>query len=330
MSSICSLMTSLDDAIQVVEMPREDAESTGNRQAADVLKLLEVLQATKVGLTVTELMARTGKSRRSIERLLHELKSYDDKLVANNLDSDHHLTKRYRLAGALPASMLSLGAVDCAALESLLETLPSGSERQALTKLLAAQNLAGVSASIDQETLIERVAYLGRVGPKATISHHILATLERAIQGFERLSLVYQTPDKGKPTPRTVEPLGLIYSRFGYLVARQARTVKTFRFELIEDVQRTGQVFDAGRFNLKAWAAESFGVYHGDELKTWKIVFSPKVAARAASVQFHPSERKIRLPDGSLQVTLRCRGERELRHELEFHPDWQGEVKINE
>lgn len=308
-------------------MPREDGESTGNRQAADVLKLLKELQSTRLGLTVSELMKKTGKSRRSIERLLHELKSYDDKLVANNLDGDHHLTKRYRLVGGLPASMLSLGAVDCAALESLLETLPSGSERQALTKLLAAQNLAGVSASIDQETLIERVAYLGRVGPKATISPAILSTLERAIQGFERLTLVYRTPQNGNPSPRTVEPLGLIYSRFGYLVAREGRTVKTFRFELIEEVQRTGEVFDAGRFNLKAWAAESFGIYHGDELKTYRIVFSPKVAARAASVQFHPSERKRVLSDGSLELILRCRGERELRWELS-HPDWMGEVRI--
>lgn len=308
-------------------MAREDGESTGNRQAADVLELLKVLQATRLGLTVSELMARTGKSRRSIERLLHELKSYDDKIVANNLERDHHRTKRYRLVGCLPASMLALTAIDRAALESLLETLPSGSERQALTKLLAAQNLAGVSASIDQETLIERVAYLGRVGPKTTIPAHILTTIEKAIQAFERLTLVYQTPQKGKTVPRTVEPLGLIYSRFGYLVARQGRTVKTFRFELIEDLQRTGEMFDAGTFNLKAWAQESFGIYHGDELKTWRIIFSPRVAARAGSVSFHPSERKIWLSDGSLHMTLRCRGERELLHEMQ-HPDWAGEVIV--
>jgi predicted DNA-binding transcriptional regulator YafY len=243
------------------------------------------------------------------------------------LDSDHHLTKRYSLRNALPAGMLGLSALDRAALESLLETLPGGSERQALSKLLAAQSLAGVSSSIDQETLIERVAYLGRIGPKATISHHILATLERAIQGFERLTLVYRTPDKGNPSPRTVEPLGLIYSRFGYLIARHEGKVKTFRFELIDDVRQTGETFDAENFNLKAWAAESFGIWHSDELKTWRIVFSPKVAERAASVSFHPSERKTRLPSGSLQVTLRCRGERELRHELS-NPDWMGEVQI--
>lgn len=309
-------------------MPRKDAESTGNRQAADLLKLLEMLQSTRIGLTVSQLMEKTGKSRRSIERLLHELKKCGDQFLDNNLDTDHHLTRRYKLSGVLPASILRLNAVDQAALESLLETLPSGSERRALTKLLASQNMAGVSASIDQETLINRVAYLGRVGPKTTIPSEILTTIEKCIQGFERLSLVYRTSNAAKLASRTVEPLGLIYSRFGYLVARQGRTLKTFRFELIEDVQRTGEIFDAKNFNLKAWAAESFGVYHGDDLKTHHITFSPRVADRAAGVQFHPSERKMRLADGSLLVILRCRGHRELLHEMQ-HPDWQGEVTIS-
>lgn len=299
----------------------------GNRQAGTLLQFILLLQADRAGRTIAELMREMECSRRTVVRLLEELRSWGLKEERGVRDSDHHLTKRYSLRNGLPAGMLGLSGVDRAALESLLESLPGGSERQALAKLLAAQSSAGVSVSIDQETLIERVAYLGRVGPKTTIAAPILSTIERAIQGFERLTLVYRTPQKGKAVPRTVEPLGIIYSRFGYLVARQGRTVKTFRFELIEDVQRTGEVFDAGRFNLKAWAAESFGIYHGDELKTYRILFSPKVADRAASVQFHPSERKSRLPDGSLQVTLRCRGERELLHELQ-HADWAGEVKI--
>lgn len=298
----------------------------GNAQAAQLLSLITHLQASSTGRTIAELMAEMECSRRTVVRLLEELQSWGLEERQRVLDSDHHLTKRYRLRAALPAAMLGLSAVDRAALESLLYALPGGSERVALSKLLAAQSSAGVSASVDQETLIERVAYLGRVGPKAHIPLHILAVLERGIQGFERLTLVYRTPQKRKPAPRTVEPLGLIYSRFGYLVARQGHVVKTFRLELIESVQLTGEMFDARGFNLKAWAAESFGIFHGDALKTWRFVFSPRVADRAESVQFHPSERKMRLPDGSLLLILRCRGERELLHEMQ-HPDWAGEVK---
>ncbi|PWL19805.1 MAG: hypothetical protein DCO81_07730 [Candidatus Aquiluna sp. XM-24bin5] len=299
----------------------------GNRQAAQLLKILTRLQASSYGLTVAELMQELECSRRTVLRLLEELRSWGLSERKGVLDSDHHLTKRYSLRNALPAGMLGLADVDRAALESLLQSLPSGSERHALSKLLAAQSLAGVSSTVDRETLIERVAYLGRVGPKTEVQPHLLATLERAIQGFERLSLVYRKPQDRNPAPRRVEPLGLVYSRFGYLVARQARKVKTFRLELIQSVALTGDVFDAGRFNLKAWASESFGIYHGDELKTWRIKFSPRVADRAESVQFHVSERKTRLSDGSLLVTLKCKGESELRWELS-HPDWLGEVEI--
>lgn len=300
----------------------------GNAQAAQLLKLMTYLQASTIGRTISELMAEMECSRRTVVRLLEELKNWGLEEEKGVLDSDHHLTKRYRLRAALPAAMLGLSALDRASLESLLDSLPGGSERLALSKLLAAQSSAGVSASVDQETLIERVAYLGRVGPKADIAPHILATLERAIQGFERLTLLYRTPQKRKPAPRTVEPLGLIYSRFGYLVARQGRVVKTFRLELIESVELSGEIFDARGFNLKAWAAESFGIYHGDELKTWRFIFSPKAASRAKDIRFHPSERKALLPDGSLLLILKCRGERELLHEMQ-HPDWAGEVQLD-
>jgi predicted DNA-binding transcriptional regulator YafY len=299
----------------------------GNRQAGELLKFITLLQSSTIGRTIPEMMSEMECSRRTVIRLLEELKNWglDDRTCV--LDSDHHLTKRYRLRNALPAAMLGLSTVDRGALESLLKTLPSGSDRKALSKLLAAQSLAGVSSSIDQETLIERVAYLGRVGPKITVSPAITATLERAIQGFERLEMVYKTPHESKPIARTVEPLGLIYSRFGYLVARQSGVVKTFRFEQIKSTRLTGELFEAGRFNLKDWADESFGIFHGDELKTHVMEFSPKVADRAESVRFHSSEKKERLKDGSLRITLRCRGHKELMWELS-HPDWQGHVTI--
>jgi hypothetical protein len=105
--------------------------------------------------------------------------------------------------------------------------------------------------------------------------------------------------------------------------------VRTYRLNCIERVELAGRTFTPPAwFNLKTWAAESFGIFHGDELKTWRITFSPRVAARASSILFHPSELKTWLPDGSLQLTIRCRGSRELLHEMQ-HPDWAGEVEID-
>lgn len=68
----------------------------------------------------------------------------------------------------------------------------------------------------------------------------------------------------------------------------------------------------------------------GEQQSYFGLALVPAVVgARAASITFHPSERKRVLPDGSLELMLRCRGELELRWELS-HPDWQGEVTIDE
>ena len=295
----------------------------------EMLELATELQASSIGLTIQELMVRTERSRRTVERMMENLKNLGLEAEPYSLDKDHHLTKRWKLSGALPAPLLKLDAVERSTLETLLETLPSSTERVALSKLLAAQRPAGTTIAIDQDTLIERTAHLGRVGPRSAVSETLMRTLEKAIQGFEELDISYQSIGKKKPSTRRVQPLGMLFGRFGYLVANTAdRGILTYRLNLIEEAKLTGEMFESPKeFNLKEWAAESFGIYHGDELLEVKLRFSASVADRAESVRFHSSQISKRLPDGSLQVILRCRGHRELFWEL-CHPDWAGKVQI--
>lgn len=98
--------------------------------------------------------------------------------------------------------------------------------------------------------------------------------------------------------------------------------------DLIEEAERTSVEFEYPKnFNLKEWSAESFGIYHGDELLEVNLRFDASVADRAERVKFHSSQIATRLPDGSLQVILKCRGHQELFWEL-CHPDWAGHVRI--
>ena len=77
---------------------------------------------------------------------------------------------------------------------------------------------------------------------------------------------------------------------------------------------------------MRAWAADSFGIYHGDDILDVRLRFTGEAAKRAERVRFHPSQ-KIRRLRGGLIVQLRCQGHRELIHEL-CHPDWLGKVTI--
>lgn len=298
-------------------------------QLRDMILLAQELSASSRGLTMAEMMAFTERSRRTVERMIQGLFELGIEPFPSQAEGEHHLLLRWRLTKPLPAPLVALEEGERLALEGVAVTMPEGPARRALVKLLASQQ-SGVATgvAVDAHTLIDRTAYTGFVGPRYVGSETLIGQLERAIQGFEELKLRYLKDGEEAASVRRVKPLGLLFGRFGYLVCLQGREIRTFRMNCIEGVELVGKAFKPPSwFDLKAWAAESFGIFHGDELKTWRIVFSPKVADRAASVSFHPSERKRVLDDGSLLLTLRCRGERELLHELS-HADWHGEVRI--
>jgi predicted DNA-binding transcriptional regulator YafY len=298
----------------------------------DLLDLATNLRASSGGLTMAQMMTLTERSRRTVERMLDGLFELGLETETGQAVGEHHLLKRWRLTQPLPAPLVALHEAERLALEGVALTMPDGPARRALVKLLASQrSRVATGVAIDAHTLIDRTAYTAFLGPRYVGSETLIAQCERAIFGFEELSIRYRKDGEEAASAVRVKPLGLLFGRFGYMVGlASGKGVRTYRLNCIEAVELAGRTFTPPAwFNLKAWAAESFGIYHGDELKTWRIVFSPRVAARAASVQFHPSEQKRVLPDGSLEVTLRCRGERELLHEMQ-HPDWLDEVNIYE
>jgi predicted DNA-binding transcriptional regulator YafY len=261
---------------------------------AKLCELLETaleLQASSLGLTIDQLMERTGRSRKSVERMLAGLAEVGLEAEASRLESDHHLTKRWRLRADLPGLLLSLQPQERGALERHLQTVTDGTTSRALSKLLAAQKPLANHIAIDEEELIARTAHIGRTGPRTQANEAHMAIFERAIQGFESLKIRYRTQGRPRASWRTVDPLGLLFGRFGYLVAARKGQPATYRLDL--------------KIRLR---------------------FIGEAAKRAEKVRFHPSQ-KMRRARGELVVDLRCQGHRELIHEL-CHPDWLGQVKI--
>lgn len=293
----------------------------------EMLGLALELQASSLGLTIEQLMERTGRSRKTVERMLNGLADMGLEVEPSRLDSDHHLTKRWRLSGNLPRPLMSLQPQERSALERHLQTLTDTTTSRALSKLLGNQKPLSNHLAIDEEELIARTAHIGRTGPRTQANEAHMAIFERAIQGFERLEIHYRTQGRPRSSWRSIDPLGLLFGRFGYLVAAREGQPATYRLDLIEDVRPTGRIFEAyANWNMKSWSADSFGIYHGDEILDIRLQFNGEAAKRAEKVRFHPSQ-KMRRTRGTLIVDLRCQGHRELIHEL-CHPDWLGQVKI--
>ena len=294
----------------------------------DVLHLATELQASSIGLTIEEMMDRTERTRSTVERMLAALTELGLEPELSRLEEDHHLTKRWKLYGGLSSEVLALDEPERMALDRHLHTLPDGPEAKALTKLLAGQKPLSPHLAVDQAELIDRTFYVGSVGPKISVSEILMRRLEKAIQGFEKLELLYHAAGATKASWRTVEPLGLLFSRFDYLVARMRGSPVTFRLDLILRAKPTGKYFQAAnRDAFKIWANESFGVYHGDKAIDVKLRFTGEAARRARNVVFHPSQRMRQGRGKSLILEMKCRGHWELIHEI-CHPDWLGNVEI--
>lgn len=300
----------------------------------DMVQLCGHLQARSMGLTITELMQLTERSRKTVERMLGTLIGLG-LVEANHIrDSDHHLTKRWRLEGSADAPIhlfMNIEPLEKVALERLLNSLDGGPAQRGLTKMLSVQKPLSRHLVNDLDEFIERDAHIGRVGPKSHVRNAIMQVLEPAVVGSEQVRLRYKSELKRRASARIINPHGFLFGRFSYLVASTTKgELRIYRLDLIEDAEALGTYFEEPKtWSFKQWVQESFGVFHGDEKLQVKILFAPTVAKRAESIQFHSSQTSKRQKDGSLLVTLTCKGHRELIHEL-LHPDWLGNFQILE
>ena len=158
-----------------------------------------------------------------------------------------------------------------------------------------------------------------------------MSKFENAILEYETRGVKYRTTGEARFSWRDFEPLGLLFGRFGYLEAslsKTAMTPLTYRLDLIEGLRDLSDIFEEpDDSDFKEWAKESFGIFHGDDLLDIKLRFTGEAAKRAEKISFHPSQKMSKGRGGSTIIELRCRGHRELIHEL-CHPDWVGQLAI--
>jgi predicted DNA-binding transcriptional regulator YafY len=295
-----------------------------------MVETIDRLRNAKYGLTTTELMRVLECSRSTVERTLDMLRDADFEIVETRLDTDDYRVKRWTLSKegllASPAAeqLLSLSANERFSLQKCYRTADDPALRDAVGKVLAFQEALPRHKAMNLDELLPRDLKASSVGPKQRIDPAIMDTLTTALIGGTALMLSYRG---GKV--RSVQPHGIVHSRFHYLVCRgEDGGIRTLRLDLITSLRGTDEMFEEPEdWSLERWAQESFGIYHSDDVINVTLEFDAQVADRAERLVFHPTQYQQRLPDGALLVKLRCKGHRELLHEI-LHPDWLGHVKV--
>ena len=301
-----------------------------------LMSLVVILKGRSVGLTYKEMQDEfrwkegINVSVRNLQRMLATIRDdlgLEDELV--EMESDYHHREKKFLIRELPQYMVKLDEREQFAIETHIKELEGGTLREALTKVVAGQEPLSVLYTNDLERLVEQTSHAGKAQPTAQYDRKQMRDIETAIIGNIELSFKYRSQGKKKALQRRVRPIGVVYSRFAYLIAStDNKEAVSYRMDMLQNVKITDVTFTPKEgFNFKEWVRESFGVYHGDELLKIQIRFSPVVAERASKITFHPSQEQRPQRDGSLILRMECRGHREICHEL-MHPDWVGNVKI--
>ena len=190
------------------------------------------------------------------------------------------------------------------------------------------QNRQGTGAPA--EALLETSGVGRRVSQRVQSSPETLTSLQHAILDDRAIRFRYWLRRERKHVTFRVDPLGVIFHRFAYLVcvrhdARRKGPI-TLRVDEISKIEalKDRRKVPAG-FNLQSFADQSFGAYFGEEPLSVVWRFSPSKADEAEKFIFHPSQTQERQDDGSLLVSFTAKGSIEMCWEL-FQ--WGRDVEI--
>ncbi|MCB1379596.1 MAG: WYL domain-containing protein [Alphaproteobacteria bacterium] len=292
--------------------------------ADQLVQLILELGASRIGLTVKDVMQRLEVSRRTAERLLSAAERVVP-LSHAQLEGDR---RKYWRLDRVPPALTGIDADDLAALELAVSSFArQGLEAQSgqLRKLeakLKAQVERAVSWRVetDLEAIAEAEGFASRPGPRPRIDPVLFDRLRHAIKARRKVQITYVYRGSGLQGYQVVHPYGFLYGVRHYLVAfseaERALDIRQFALGNLRDVEVLDAAFTPiDGFSLEDYVGEMFGVFREAPVHVrWR--FSAEVADDVRAFQFHPRQEIADLPDGRVEVSFNACGHLEMAWHL--------------
>lgn len=302
--------------------------------AERLLNVARRLAATRLGMTLDEMAAELGVSRRTAERICQSLNHVFPEMTYTD---DEQRLRRWRIPAAAMLGIASPTAEMIATVEANARECEVRGEgdraallREASTMLrvvMRPEALAHREPDVEALMLSEGVAM--RPGPRPVIAAGVLPALRRALLGMQPIVIRYMKRGEEEAATRILCPYGLLYGGRGWLVAHVEGLpeMRLWRLDRIASVDLLDRTFARREdFDLAAYAAQSFGVFQEEPVDV-VLRFVPDVAEDVTGWMFHPTQRIEREADGSSLVRFRAGGLREMCWHLFT---WGGSVEILE
>ncbi|MBO9560238.1 MAG: YafY family transcriptional regulator [Caulobacter sp.] len=290
-------------------------------KATRLLELARMLAGSSEGMTLDEMARAMDVGRRTAERMRDAVWAAFPQMEA----IDDPPTKRFRIPSGLDSLFQTPTAEELAALRTAADGYAaSGAEGRAAAlhalerKLMSAlRGAARRKVAPDLEALIQAETIAVHPGPRPFEDEAVLSAIRTAVKGLQALSFRYEGGSAPGRT-RKVTPLGILFGHANYLVAAEGKDPRprTFRLDRMQAVTALDEPAPPPEdFSLQAFADESFGIFHG-EIEDVALRIGPARAEDALRWRFHPHQVVTQEEGGSVLVTFRASGLRELAWHL--------------
>jgi predicted DNA-binding transcriptional regulator YafY len=318
--------------------PRRDGDKDAvmYRQVETILRIALDMQGTAKGLSLDDIRRNYADEPLSRETALRLRDAVEQVFPKMFEVKEGRRPKRWRIPDGTISGLISASATELADLAAGVALLrqegllvqAEGAE-QAISKLRALMKAtvqAGAAVDLPAWTQAEGIAM--RPGPRRNADPAVVAALRQAILTNHSVRFDYTYRGNGSRGAETVDPYGFLYGNRHYLVAwsHWAEDFRSYALSNIRGVVPLDAFERQAAFRLKDYTERSFGVFQEPPFDViWK--FSPRAAPDARAFLFHPTQKLREQPDGSLLVSFRAGGAREMAWHLHT---WGDEVEVIE
>lgn len=292
-------------------------------KAKQLLRLATMAAGRHLGVAIPDVIEEFGVVERTAQRMLRAL---EEQFPETTTSFDHENRKRWRLPPAALRDLMTLTAEELTALDLAHEALKRegrGPEAEDLARLkdkvlTLAPRARVVRLETDHEALLEAQGLAARPGPRPQVDAKVVAVVSEAIKACRVLEVAYRSWGDAEPRLRQIEPYGVLTGRRRYIVAlpmgEAIGAMRLYRFDQVSEAAlQAGSFTRHPAFDLRAFAARSFGVYQNEQEYgevVWR--FAPSAAAQARQFEFHPEQSFEDEPDGALIVRFHAAGHLEM------------------
>jgi proteasome accessory factor C len=288
-----------------------------------IYELHNILRNRRTPITRTDLMARLECSEPTTFRLIKLMKDALNAPIEWHEELGGYYYRRDADGGTFELPGLWFNARELQALvvfDRLLESLEPGLLGEHLaplsrrvTELLQHKRLGLAEAA-------RRIRVLGMAARDTGEWFHILAsaTLQR-----RKLHLSYHSRSRDRTTERAVSPQRLVHYRDNWYLDGYCHLRKGLRTFSVDRVKSAREIEEAADSvldgELDEYFAGSYGIFSGKANKTAVLRFTRERARWVADERWHPQQVGQYLTDGSYELRIPYRDDRELVMDILRH-----------